>query len=127
MPGHIHPLTLITLVLAVSSARELRPSEHGLGSQSDPPSATTEMKSFFASAAPPDPPALPNPADWWKRTEPASQGSGERGAAKEVLLVASLVCGIAGAALLGTAALMYAFRARINASARTPSSQLAAK
>ncbi|KAG5029576.1 hypothetical protein GLYMA_05G166000v4 [Glycine max] len=115
----------VPLILAgASSARELRPSDHGLTFQTLSPAgahSSPEMRSFFNSAdsspsmSSSSDVALPramdsgdaSPPEWWK---PDGGHSGE-GVGK-ALTVASLVCGVAGAVLLVASGLIYLFKYR---------------
>ncbi|RDX66717.1 hypothetical protein CR513_54484, partial [Mucuna pruriens] len=115
------------ILVGPSSARELRPSDHGLTFQTLSPAAphsSPEMRSFFnnANSSPAmsssSDVALPramdsgdaSPPEWWR---PAASGSGGANARK-VLTVASLVCGVAGAVLLVASGLIYLFKHRRN-------------
>uniref|UniRef100_A0A6N2NAP6 Uncharacterized protein n=1 Tax=Salix viminalis TaxID=40686 RepID=A0A6N2NAP6_SALVM len=113
-----------------SKARELRPSDHGLGFQSMPPTAVKfppDMKQFFgassaATSTSSSGVALPkamnsNDTSWW-RTAGAGGGGGDH--VRHVLLVASLVCGVTGLGLLVTSALIFYFMRHKNQS--SPSS-----
>ncbi|KAL9685617.1 hypothetical protein QQ045_023068 [Rhodiola kirilowii] len=117
-------LTLLMVVMSISistSTRELRPSDHGLINQSDPPSSTDDqMKSFFAVSNSDEAKALPKPTDsrdpeWWKKGDESTRRGrhGGGGSAKKILLITSVVCGIAGVVFLLAAALVFAFRSRI--------------
>ncbi|KAI9198380.1 hypothetical protein LWI28_014794 [Acer negundo] len=113
-------LLIAITIIKSTTARELRPSYHGLEYQSPPPSSEKtpqEVKSFFkGSMSPPTPEnvALPkamNSTDtspWW------SSGDGHEGRdrARRVMLVASLVCGATGVTLLVASAFIYFFRYR---------------
>ncbi|KAK7399709.1 hypothetical protein VNO78_10898 [Psophocarpus tetragonolobus] len=107
-----------------SSARELRPSDHGLTFQTLSPAgahSSPEMRSFFNSAkssptmSSSSDVALPramdsgaaSPPAWW---QPAG-GHGGDGVGK-ALTVASVVCGVAGSVLLVASGLMYLFKYR---------------
>ncbi|KAI3439195.1 uncharacterized protein J3R85_005162 [Psidium guajava] len=117
-----------------SEARELRPSDHGLQYQDPPPAGAKPspgMASFFGASPPspsssnssPSPPgmALPNAMNssndpWW-RGGGYGGGSGEgergrRGHVRGALLVASIVCGITGVALLLASGLFFLFKFR---------------
>ncbi|PKI59032.1 hypothetical protein CRG98_020600 [Punica granatum] len=123
----------------LGSARELRPSDHGLAYQGSPPAgqqSPPEMVTFFgassssspSSASAPHPPsvALPramNSSDaalWSQQQQPEQQqqekppSSSSRSrssdrAMKEGLLIGSLVCGISGVALLAASAFIFLF------------------
>ncbi|XP_021803493.1 uncharacterized protein LOC110747658 isoform X1 [Prunus avium] len=108
-----------------SDGRELRPSDHGLLSQGSPPPSAkspTEVKSFFVGGGgggggggENSPTALPkamNSSDpsWWNGV--VSRGGGHRDHVRDVLLLASLVCGITGVALFVASAVVYLLRNR---------------
>ncbi|XP_068325176.1 uncharacterized protein [Pyrus communis] len=111
-----------------SDGRELRPSDHGLVYQDQAPATAkspTEEKSFFVGgggggenspaagdAAQPKPKAM-NSSDesWWKGVVARDGGRG-RDLVRDVLLVASLLCGIAGVALFVASAFVYVLRYR---------------
>lgn len=105
----------------LTSARELRPSDHGLVFQNSPPSP--EMMSFFIGnnsspgSSTSSGSALPkamnssdsSPSSWWRGTA----GGGGRDHVREALMVASLVCGITGVILLLVAsAMLFLFKYR---------------
>ncbi|KAK2991246.1 hypothetical protein RJ640_018003 [Escallonia rubra] len=105
-----------------TEGRELRPSDHGLTYQETPASSTTEnsaeLSSFFGRGATvsnvplPEARNMSDPA-WWSNGGGGGGGGGGRTRvdhAKAVLLVASLVCGIAGVVLLAVAAFVFLFR-----------------
>ncbi|XP_030552384.1 zinc finger protein 219-like isoform X1 [Rhodamnia argentea] len=117
-----------------SEARELRPSDHGLQYQDPPPAGAKpapEMASFFG-ASPPSPPssnssasspgmALPNAMNssndpWWRGGGYGGGGGeggrGRRDRVRGALLVASIVCGITGIALLFASGLVFLFNFR---------------
>ncbi|KAK4782151.1 hypothetical protein SAY86_016253 [Trapa natans] len=108
----------ICLLLAQSAAREVRPSDHGLSQQQGSPptgeASPPEMLSFFgASSSPPassPSSALPNVSDstdsLWMHS------SNRRDRVREILLVASLVCGVAGVALLIGSGLLCLFKSQ---------------
>lgn len=129
---------LATVILAVyfaiamireSDGRELRPSDHGLGYQESPPAgekSAPEMMSFFGagrkekeSSSPAFPKAFNSSgtSTWWDEGN-----GGSKNHARVVLLVASLVCGITGVALLLISALLYIFRYRKSKSLPSSSS-----
>ncbi|KAL6282738.1 hypothetical protein ACE6H2_013667 [Prunus campanulata] len=105
-----------------SDGRELRPSDHGLLYQGSPPPSAkspTEVKSFFVGGGggggENSPTALPkamNSSDpsWWNGV--VSRGGGHRDHVRDVLLLASLVCGITGVALFVASAFVYLLRNR---------------
>ncbi|XP_030443263.2 formin-like protein 4 [Syzygium oleosum] len=120
--------------VARPEARELRPSDHGLQFQDPPPAGakpSPEMASFFG--APPSPPnssASSSPAAPLPDATGSSDDLGWRGASyggdggeagrrrrrrdrvRGALLVASIVCGIAGVALLFASGLVFLFKFR---------------
>ncbi|EEF39220.1 uncharacterized protein LOC8265522 [Ricinus communis] len=115
---------MTTMMIAVSAARELRPSVHGLEYQSTAPvgeKLPPEMEEFFgslsssASAAPTSRSganvALPkamnsNDTAWWNGI--AGKNNGDHGdQLRHVLLVASVACGATGAALLVASGIVY--------------------
>ncbi|KAK2644804.1 hypothetical protein Ddye_019999 [Dipteronia dyeriana] len=116
----IASLALLIAITTVKSttARELRPSYHGLEYQSPPPSSEQtpqEVKSFFkGSMSPPTPEnvALPRAMNSTDRTPWWSSGHEGRDRARRVMLVASLVCGATGVTLLVASAFIYFFRYR---------------
>lgn len=106
-----------------SSARELRPSDHGLVFQiSSTPAAnySQEMRSFFnsekSSPSTSSNVALPramnssdaSPPSWWRST--AVHGGGDRFG--KALMAASIVCGIVGAVLFVASGLIYMLKYR---------------
>ncbi|KAB5534482.1 hypothetical protein DKX38_017568 [Salix brachista] len=111
-------IILLITIMQHSKARELRPSDHGLEYQSLPPTGAKlppHMKHFFGasnsatrSTMPPStgaalPKANSNDTSWWR----AAGGGGKGGGGdhvKHLLLVASLVCGVAGLGLLVSSA-----------------------
>lgn len=115
-------LFVVLILTGVSSARDLRPSDHGLIFQTLSPvgaaHSTPEMKSFFNSdhssptMSSSSSVALPSainsgdasPPSWWR------VDGGDR--VGKALTVASLVCGIAGAILLLASGLIYVFKYR---------------
>lgn len=115
---------LILILAGDSSGRELRPSDHGLVFQSLQPAgphSSPEMKSFFntANSSPTmssnSDVALPRAITSGVASPPSLQrvsgdGGGDR--VGRALTVASLVCGIAGAALLVGSCLIYVFKYR---------------
>ncbi|OAY31573.1 uncharacterized protein LOC110600501 [Manihot esculenta] len=116
------PLVAIVIVITIvgdSTARELRPSYHGLDYQNTPPAGEKlppEMKEFFGAQSSPTSKssnvALPkamnsNDTTWWRDVTGGNDGSKGRDRLSHVLLVASLACGITGAALLVASAFIY--------------------
>ena len=106
---------IITAILAgVSTARDLRPSDHGLSFQSPPlANSPPDMKSFFntnssSTSSSPSFDAYRNvpdslPPAYWTTT-----GNGG-GKLKKALVMASLVCGITGGVLLVVSILLCLF------------------
>ncbi|KGN65923.1 uncharacterized protein LOC105436136 [Cucumis sativus] len=114
---------LILLLAALSNARDLRPSEHGLDYQNPDAihSSSPQMQSFFrgnswsnSDVALPKAMNTSLPPQWSNRAHrnrsgaSAADGDHIRGA----LLVASLVCGIIGVSLLVASAFIYFFKFR---------------
>ncbi|KAB2089917.1 hypothetical protein ERO13_A03G081000v2 [Gossypium hirsutum] len=111
----------ILIFLRESTARELRPSDHGLGYQSQPTVGlnSSDTMSFFGatsnscSSSTPSTMAFPkattsNDTSWW------DAGGNRRGSdhVRQVLLLGSLVCGVTGLALLAASALVYCIKIR---------------
>ena len=128
-------LSIIVMIIIIqdSKARELRPSDHGLEYQSMPPTAVRfppDMKQFFgassaATSTSSSGVALPkamnsNDTSWWRATGGRGGGGGGGDRVRHVLLVASLVCGVTGLALLVASALIFYFMRHKNQS--SPSS-----
>ncbi|XP_022724439.1 uncharacterized protein LOC111281096 isoform X2 [Durio zibethinus] len=96
-------ITIIVLIIRVSTARELRPSDHGLEYQSQPPTGLKSpgMMSFFAptsnsSSSTPPKMALPkainsNETSWWVGAGRNRWGSDH---VRHVLVLGSLICGV---------------------------------
>ncbi|XP_030464687.2 formin-like protein 8 [Syzygium oleosum] len=129
-------LTVILILLSAaagpSTARELRPADHGLEYQSSPPSGVNpspDMTSFFgtsASALPPPPPSSSSPyapatdtamtgpmessGSWQPHHSSGGGGGGGRDRVRDVLVVASIACGAAGVVLMGASAFLFLFR-----------------
>lgn len=121
-------VVLFAIVISVDNlrhaagGRELRPSDHGLAYQDSSKPAkkqdVVDMLSFFGRTPPP-PLELPEGKNvtgaWWSDTveaSPSRDGERKHHLMKEVLLVASLVCGVTGAGLLAAAAFLVASRRR---------------
>ncbi|KAL6197112.1 hypothetical protein ACLB2K_032724 [Fragaria x ananassa] len=105
-----------------SEARELRPSDHGLGytpSAGNASAAPAEAKSFFTGGGGGGEAggvALPkamnsNDTSWWEGENKARDG-GRRGHVRDVLVVVSLVCGITGVLLFVASSFVYLSRRR---------------
>ncbi|KAL2343189.1 hypothetical protein Fmac_004474 [Flemingia macrophylla] len=119
----IHFAVFAAVILAAtSSARDLRPSDHGLTFQTLSPAgpqSSPEMRSFFNSAdsspsiSSSSDVALPramdsgstSPPPWWRHGG-AGDGLGK------ALTVASVVCGVAGVVLLVASGLVFLFKYR---------------
>lgn len=129
--------TVILISIAMngkSESHELRPSDHGLGYQNSSPageksssssSSPPEMKSFFGGSSSPTstssnvamPKAMdsnstddPDDTSWWSTVGRHDNGHKDR--VRDVLLVASVACGVTGVALLVASALIYIFKFR---------------
>ncbi|KAF8031868.1 hypothetical protein BT93_D0938 [Corymbia citriodora subsp. variegata] len=122
-----------------SESRELRPSDHGLRFQDPPPAGAKlpqEMASFFGGS--PSSPSSSNPSGsspavpllngtissgdpWWRGGGgyggSGGEGRGTRHRMRGALLVASIVCGITGVALLFASGLVFLFKFRKEGSA----------
>ncbi|GLT35709.1 hypothetical protein SLA2020_101370 [Shorea laevis] len=115
-------LPLITLIMLTAEGRELRPSNHGLEYQVPPPTgqkSPPEMMSFFgnttSSSSTPANVAQPramnsSESSWWESGSGSGGRSGRGDRLRHVLLVASLVCGGTGAALLVATAFIHLYR-----------------
>lgn len=118
-------VVIVLFIAGDSTARELRPSEHGLVFQTLSPAgahSSPEMRSFFNSEdsspamSSSSDVALPramnsgdaSPPSWW-RVSGDSDGGDRVGKA---LTAASLACGVAGAILLVASGLIYVFKYR---------------
>ncbi|OIW00545.1 hypothetical protein TanjilG_24275 [Lupinus angustifolius] len=117
------PAILFTVLIlaALSSARDLRPSDHGLIFQTLSPASayfTPEMKSFFnadkSSPSTSSSVALPRTMNYGDATPPswrrstALDGGGDR--LGKALMAVSVVCGIAGVVLLVASVLIYMYK-----------------
>ncbi|XP_061362594.1 uncharacterized protein LOC133306305 [Gastrolobium bilobum] len=115
----------VELILAGdSSARELRPSDHGLVFQTLSPAgahSSPEMRSFFnnenssPTMSSSSDVALPRAMNSGQASPPSwfRSAAGDRGdGVGKALTVASLVCGMAGAVLLVASGLIYLFKYR---------------
>ncbi|KAI6706034.1 hypothetical protein NL676_008996 [Syzygium grande] len=123
-------LILLWTATRPSTARELRPADHGLEYQSSPPSGvdpSPDMTSFFGTSSSALPPPLPSsssspyaPATDTAMTGPMessgswrphhSSGGGGRDRVRDVLVVASIACGAVGVVLMGASAFLFLFR-----------------
>ncbi|KAL5577392.1 hypothetical protein UlMin_019091 [Ulmus minor] len=116
-------VVLITIIIAgESDGRELRPSDHGLDYQESPPPGekSPQMVTFFGggggekegsspSSNMPMPRAMnSNDTTWWKAIGGRTGNGKDR--VRQDLVVASLVCGITGVALLVVSGLLYIFK-----------------
>ncbi|XP_041027409.1 uncharacterized protein LOC121267563 [Juglans microcarpa x Juglans regia] len=125
------PLVLIALIGELDS-HELRPSYHGLDYQSSAAVAghesAPEMRSFFGGSSSPTSTAtnvaMPkamnsnstnNDTSWW-----GGHSAGGKDHVREVLLVASVACGITGVALLVVSTLICVFKSRRQRSPPVP-------
>ncbi|KAK3432616.1 hypothetical protein EUGRSUZ_D00126 [Eucalyptus grandis] len=133
---------LFSAAVTQSESRELRPADHGLPSQDPPPAGAKpppEMASFFgASPSSSSPPALPLPNatsssdnEWWRGGGGyggggGGGGSGRRDRVRGALLVASIVGGITGVALLFASGLVFLFKFRKERSAAAAAAAAAA-
>ncbi|KAL6201504.1 hypothetical protein ACLB2K_025218 [Fragaria x ananassa] len=113
-------LAMVMMVISTpigSEARELRPSDHGLGytpAAGNTSAAPAEAKSFFSGGG--GGVALPkamnsNDTSWWEGENKARDG-GRRGHVRGVLVAVSLVCGITGVLLFVASAFVYLLRHR---------------
>lgn len=115
-------LYLLLASAAQLSARDVRPSDHGLQYQQSKPAggnaSPPQMMSFFgASSTPPTPPsssAIPKAthSDSTDSSWMRPSGSGRKERVREILLVVSLVCGVTGVALLIGSALLFLVKFR---------------
>ena len=108
----------LPLIVAVASALEIRPSEHGLEFQSPPPAgekSSPQMRSFFVGTSSPIPDTtLPLPKamnsseapGWWTHRD----GGNKR--VRNALLVATAACGITGVTLLVGSTLFYIYKVK---------------
>lgn len=124
-------LLLFTAIIFISidnsHGRYLRPSDHGLAYQNTSRSArkdVPEMVSFFkggrtATSFVPNTP-LPeasrssnnDPAEmWWRKNRKSREDSG-KDHVRQVLLLASLLCGLTGVVLLVVSAVVFIYRYR---------------
>ncbi|KAI3412317.1 uncharacterized protein J3R85_017502 [Psidium guajava] len=133
-------LFLLSTTFGSSTARELRPADHGLEYQSSPPEGVNpspDMMSFFgtsasasrpsSSYAPPGDTALTRPMEssssWGPhRSGNGGGGGGGRDHVRDVLLVASIACGAAGVVLLGASAFMFLLLSRRERARQEPQS-----
>ncbi|KAE8695534.1 ferredoxin-NADP reductase family protein [Hibiscus syriacus] len=112
-------ITIFILIIAESTARELRPSDHGLEYQSLPPTGlnSPDAMSFFGttsnSSSSPSTVAFPKALN---SSDDSSWlgGGNQRGSdhVRQVLLFGSLACGVTGLALLTVSALVYLIKIR---------------
>ncbi|GMI77446.1 hypothetical protein like AT4G21740 [Hibiscus trionum] len=125
MTAYLLLITTVIVLIRESTARELRPSDHGLVYQSLPPTGlkSPEMKSFFGSTSESSstssstsstvafPKAMnSNDTSWWG----ADNNRRRRGNThlRHVLLLGSLICGVTGVALLAASAFIYVIKIR---------------
>ncbi|XP_039043995.1 uncharacterized protein LOC120183346 [Hibiscus syriacus] len=126
MTAYLQLITSVVVVVIIreSTARELRPSDHGLEYQSQPPTGlkSQEMRSFFGStskssstsSSTPSTVAFPkatNSSDtsWWRSANDNRRGNNHL---RHVLLLGSLICGVTGVALLASSAFIYVIKIR---------------
>ncbi|KAF8041699.1 hypothetical protein BT93_A0333 [Corymbia citriodora subsp. variegata] len=125
-------LVLLSTTVGPSTAREIRPTDHGLEYQSSPPSGvdpSPDVTSFFGTSSadsPPPPLSSSSPyapatdstltgpmessASWRQHHRGGGSGGGRRDRVRDVLVVASIACGAAGVVLLGASAFLFLFR-----------------
>lgn len=113
------PLIAIPVV-RLSDGKELRPSDHGLPNQGEEQAKAPQMSSFFGSGgASSTTQPLPEAKNF---SDPSSSSSGRVGGSadhvRKVLIVSSLVCGIAGIVLLVAAGILFLHRFRNRRSTR---------
>ncbi|XP_042519575.1 uncharacterized protein LOC122093331 [Macadamia integrifolia] len=111
----------MTLMFFTAESRYLRPSDHGLVHQNNSTAMKSpEMKSFFDGASTELPEAKNTTKPWWRNNgAPATflgRDNGRKDRMREVLLISSLACGIAGVALMVAAAFIYFFHRRRSSS-----------
>lgn len=105
------------LLIHSAAADQLRPSDHGLEHQLTPPAgenSSLAMMSFFGASSleSPRPPIGMNYSTddgSWLRS---GRSEGVKNRLREILLVASLVCGVSGVALLLTSAMLFLIKLR---------------
>ncbi|XP_018853197.1 uncharacterized protein LOC109015174 [Juglans regia] len=125
----IYTLLVLIALIGELDSHELRPSYHGLDYQSSAAVAghesAPEMRSFFGgSSSPTSTVAMPkamnsnstnNDTSWW-----GGHSAGGKDHVREVLLVASVACGITGVALLVASTLICVFKSRRQRSPPVP-------
>ncbi|KAG1331865.1 hypothetical protein COCNU_02G018330 [Cocos nucifera] len=105
--------SLVAIWAVRSESRDIRPSEHGLMFQNDPGPASQEMAAFFHGRPTVALPEARNATDLpWRVAPPGPDRSAGRKRARVALLVAGVVCGVVGAALLAAVAVAYVVHAR---------------
>lgn len=129
-------LILITMI-GESESHELRPSDHGLGYQNFSPAGENksppEMQSFFGGGSPTSTSsdvAMPkamnsnsnstDDSSWWGTVGFGRGRDGHKDRVRDVLLIASVACGVTGVALLVVSALLYIFKFRRQRSSTPP-------
>ncbi|KAE8685628.1 ferredoxin-NADP reductase family protein [Hibiscus syriacus] len=113
-------ITIFILLIGESTARELRPSDHGLEYQSLPPTGlnSPDAMSFFGStsnsSSRPSTVAFPRALNSSNDGSWLGGGNRRRGSdrLRQVLLFGSLGCGVTGLALLTVSALVYFIKIR---------------
>ncbi|KVI09235.1 uncharacterized protein LOC112513372 [Cynara cardunculus var. scolymus] len=113
-------LPLIAIpVLRPSEGKELRPSDHGLSNQGDEQAKAPQMSSFFGSGVSSTTQPLPEARNL---SDPSWSSGGSGGGSadhvRKVLIVSSLVCGIAGIFLLVAAGILFLHRFKNRRSTR---------
>ncbi|XP_047308943.1 uncharacterized protein LOC124912376 [Impatiens glandulifera] len=112
---------LVMSSIPSAETRDLRPTEHGLDFQSNI-TEVPKMQAFFdgnknTTSAPKIPiPEAKDPSDeeWWRKVTSESKGPSDRrkDRVRKALMVATLVCGTAGVALLAVAAFLFIVQSR---------------
>lgn len=113
-------LFLVFLCVHRSSARELRPSDHGLGSQKNATFSTPAMAAFFSGAGQTAAAAVPpaRNATAVGKAAPVEGGAAPmvvldgRDRVRTVLLTAGVVCATVGVALLAAVATAFVVQVR---------------
>ncbi|XP_008799092.2 uncharacterized protein LOC103713832 [Phoenix dactylifera] len=104
---------LLAIWAVGSESRDIRPSEHGLEDQKDPGPTSPAMAAFFQGRPTVALPEARNATDeTWRVAPPGPDRSAGRKRARVALLVAGVVCGVVGTALLAAAAVAYVVHAR---------------
>ncbi|XP_019173641.1 PREDICTED: uncharacterized protein LOC109169242 [Ipomoea nil] len=126
-------LVSLNILNPAADGRELRPSEHGLGNQDSSSGNKSEILTFFGGS--PESSELPEArnftASLWNgvgggggRSIGGSSREGKKDdAIREVLFVASMVCGLTGVVLVVASAFLLVFRLRKRKSETTSLSE----